>query len=111
MRKEHLGNGQSRWVSKGLDIASVIEYGVATIVWPPDASILSREIIEEEAERIAHSYNEDEDYIVALGSPTLIAVLTWAIGRKGKALRMLEWDKTLRRYYPTLLAAAVNQKG
>lgn len=106
MRKEHgidaHGKDTSRWVSKGLDIASASEYGSIAIIWPPAASVFSREMMERDAMKVARSYDHATDYIVALGSPTLIAVLSWAIGREDKILRMLEWDKGMRRYYPTL---------
>lgn len=98
MRKNHLGE----WITKGLDLAAATEYGELKIVWPPDASILTRKIIEDTAHRIADQYSEQTDYIVALGSPTLIAVIGWAIGNHGKRLRILEWSKQMKRYYPTL---------
>lgn len=91
-----------RWVSKGLDIASANAYGDIVFVWPPGTSVMSRGLVEGDAERAAERYDERVDYVVALGSPSLIAALGWAIGRKGKTLRMLEWDKALKRYYPTL---------
>lgn len=100
--QEPMFKRQGLWVSKGLDIASANRYGDVVIVWGPDASILSRDLIEEEAVRLADKYNDAEDYVVALGSPTLISVLAWAIGRAGKSLRVLEWDKDMRSYYPTL---------
>jgi len=91
-----------RWVSKGLDIASAYEYGDIVFVWPPGTSVMSRQLIEDDADVAAERYNDEVDYVVALGSPSLIAALGWAIGRRGKALRMLEWDRAMKRYYPTL---------
>lgn len=98
MRKD--SNGQ--WVSKGLNLSASAEYGDLTIIWSPDASILSRELIEQEAQRAAAQYNDDEDWVLALGSPSLIAALAWAIGAQGKVLRMLEWDRAAQRYACTL---------
>ena len=97
MRKE---NGT--WVSKGLDIASANMYGEVQIVWGPDASILGRAEVENIAVRAAMKYDPSQDYVVALGSPSLIAMLAWAIGCEKKTLRILEWDRALQRYYPTL---------
>ena len=98
MRKDISG----RWVSKGLDLASASEYGNTIIIWGPDASIMSRDLVETEAIDAANAYNDQQDYIVALGSPTLSAVLSWAIGKAGKTLRMLEWDNKMAHYHPTL---------
>lgn len=91
-----------RWVSKGLDIASANMYGDMIIVWPPGTSIMVGSLVEEDALKVARAYEEELDYMVALGSPSLIAMLAWAIGREGKMLRMLEWDRSMKRYYPTL---------
>lgn len=91
-----------RWITKGLNLAATSEYGVMRIIWGPDTSILSREVLEQKAAECASVYDPTRDYIVALGSPSLIALFSWAIGAKGKTICMLEWDKALRRYYPTL---------
>jgi hypothetical protein len=98
MRKD----GDGKWVSKGLNLAATSAYGDMCIVWGPDTSILSHEFLSQEARKVAARYDEDRDYIVALGSPSLIALLSWAIGETGKRLRMLEWDRSMKRYYPTL---------
>lgn len=97
MRKE---NGI--WVSKGLNLSASAEYGDLLIIWPPDASILTRANIETEARAAAERYNERIDWVVALGSPTLIGALAWAIGALGKELRILEWDREAKRYASTL---------
>ena len=90
------------WISKGFDLASASQFGSSIIVWQHGASILQRDMIEDRALEVARQYDELEDYVVCLGSPTLIAALGWAIGWEGKTLRVLEWDKRLKRYYPTL---------
>jgi hypothetical protein len=95
-------NGDGRWVSKGLNLAATVEYGEMCIIWGPDTSVLARELLFAEAMKIAEQYDEENDYMVALGSPSLIAVLAWAVGRVGKRMRVLEWDRSLQRYYPTL---------
>ena len=102
MRKEYVAEIGWRWVSKGLDLASAGRYGNSVIVWPPDAPIRTREVLEAEAGDIARSYNDQNDFIVAVGSPTLIAMLSWAIGKAGKSLRMLEWDRKNECYFPTM---------
>lgn len=104
-------NSEGRWVSKGLNLASATAFGELSIIWPPDNSILNGAMLEEEALRVAKRYREDKDYIVALGSPTLIGLLAWAIGREGKMLRVLEWDRGLQRYYATLGEPLFNEKG
>lgn len=91
-----------RWVSKGLDIASANLYGDMIIIWPPGTSIMTGSLVERDALKVARAYDEELDYMVALGSPSLIAILAWAIGKEGKVLRMLEWDRSMKRYYPTL---------
>lgn len=91
------------WVNKPIDLNPAMDFGALEVVWPPGASVSSRDAIEREARRISELYDETQDYIIALGSPSLICILTWAIGRAGKKLRMLEWQNRDRRYAPTLL--------
>lgn len=98
MRKDENG----KWVSKGLNLAATAEYGDLSIIWSPDASVLTRELIDREARAAAEAYNEEQDWVVALGSPTLIAAFAHAIGWKGKRLRVLEWDRAAQRYTTTL---------
>jgi len=98
MRKDNNGI----WVPKGLDFSSVEKFGTLEFVWGPDASIMDREALEVEAQRCARQYDPAIDYIVALGSPTLIAILAWAIGTSGKQIHMLEWQKGPECYQTTL---------
>lgn len=100
--QEPMRKDGGRWVSKGLNLASTAEYGDMLILWGPDTSVISRHILIDEAAKAADQYEETRDYVVALGSPSLIAVLSWAIGCAGKQLRILEWDRAMQRYYPTL---------
>ena len=99
-------NPDGSWSSKGYNLAAAADYGDICVIWKPDATIMTRASAEESAVLIAAQYNEDEDYVVALGSPSLIALLGWAIGAEGKQLRILEWDRRMGRYYPTLTGPA-----
>ena len=90
------------WVRKEIDIASASEFGQIQVIWPPDAPILTQGVVAADAMRVARSYDQTRDYIIALGSPSLIAMLGWALGKYNKQLRMLEWSKQARRYYPTV---------
>ena len=96
----HRENG--RWVSKGFDLAATAEYGNMKIIWSPDTSVLQRGEIERDALAAAKQYDSTCDYVVALGSPTLIGMLGWALGTLDKPLRVLEWSKQMKRYYPTM---------
>lgn len=89
------------WVPKNLDFSGTAEFGDMKIIWGPHSSN-SRSVIEREALDVAERYDPTCDYVVALGSPTLIAILGWAIGSLDKPLRMLEWSKKTQRYYPTI---------
>lgn len=91
-----------RWESRGLNLAALSEYGERIMVWEAGATIISRNMMTQEAMLAAEQYDAAQDYVVAIGSPTLIAILGWAIGARGKTLRMLEWDRAMQRYYPTL---------
>lgn len=40
----------------------------------------------------------DEDYFVAIGDPSVIAICAALILRRRKTMKMLKWDKKLSRY-------------
>lgn len=96
-------NPDGVWVSKNLDLSKSEDFGELTVVWPPDASLSPRGAIERQATVMGRHYNDETDYMIALGSPSLICALAWAIGRAGKRLRMLEWQNREQRYVPTML--------
>lgn len=92
------------WVRKELDFSPAHEHGELIFVWPPmDSKLFSRRTLEARAIETARVYDESRDYILALGSPSLIGLLGWAIGNEGKKFRILEWSKTAKRYYATLV--------
>lgn len=92
------------WAPKGLDFSSAHEFGELLFVWPPmDSYLFSRRKLEERALEAARNYDDTRDYILALGSPTLIGLLGWAIGKEGKKFRILEWTKATQTYYATLV--------
>lgn len=85
-----------------VNFSSADEYGKIEIIWPgPNNIVFNRLEMEKRALDVAELYDEQTDYILALGSPTLIALIGWGIGQENKQIRMLEWDRGLRRYYPT----------
>jgi len=102
-------DADGRWISRGFNLAAAADFGDLVIVWGPDAPIMSPGLIAGQALSAASRYDPAMDYIVALGSPTLIAVLAWAIGRKRKPIRMLEWDKRFGRYYVTMQPSTERQ--
>jgi hypothetical protein len=96
-------NPDGVWVQKPIDLTKASDYGMLEVVWPPQASVAARADIEAEAMKIGRLYDPDKDYIIALGSPSLICAIAWAIGRCGKKLRMLEWQNRSKTYAPTMM--------
>lgn len=95
-----LKSGQ--WHSKEMDFSSANEFGKVEVIWAgPPSIVFDRLEMETRALDMAELYDDQQDYILALGSPTLIAIFAWAVGQENKELHMLEWDKGYRRYYPT----------
>lgn len=90
------------FVKKRINLEAAHEYGELVIVFENPHSVLDRRIVMDKAHQAAEIYNEETDYVVPVGSPTLIAAMAWAIGLSGRKLRMLEWDRGLGKYNPTL---------
>lgn len=92
------------WAPKGLDFSSAHEFGELMFVWPPmEAKLFSRRELEARAIEAARDYDDSRDFILALGSPTLIGLLGWAVGDQKKRFRILEWSKATQSYYATLV--------
>lgn len=89
------------WVTKGYNIAAASSFGDIVIIWPPGTSSFAMAMNTRKAKEIADQYDDAEDHIVAVGSPTLMMMLSYAIGAKGKKLNILEWDKGMGTYYST----------
>jgi thiamine pyrophosphate-dependent acetolactate synthase large subunit-like protein len=98
MRKDAAG----QWVSKGYNLADATRFGAIKVVYPPGASVFADVLVHSVALRVAMLYDDKRDYIIAGGSPTLMMALAHAIGSQRKKLRILEWDRGMRSYYPTI---------
>lgn len=96
-------NNYGQWISKGYDLASIETYGDIKYVWTPEPDIKSRSTMETMALQIARNYKEDVDFVLAIGSPSLIAMIGWAIGVEGKTIRLLQWDRKRRKYIEVLV--------
>lgn len=92
---------------KGIDLTPAKRFGELVFIWPPGSLISSLPNVSAEAIGVARTYDDGEDFVINIGSPSLIGVLCWAIGNVGKELRVLEWDRKINDYVPVF----VKQKG
>jgi hypothetical protein len=95
-------NGSGNWIpNPSFDLSDLKRFGNLFYVWSPGAANFAPAHLRERALQIAATFDEDNDCLVNLGSPTLIATLAWAIGKCGKTLRVLEWDRRSSQYILT----------
>jgi hypothetical protein len=95
-------NQNGHWIrNPTFDLDDAKRFGSIRFVWAPGAASFSPADLRTRAVEIAEEFDDERDWIVNLGSPTLIATLAWAIGHVGKRLRVLEWDRRERAYVPT----------
>ncbi len=78
-------------------------FGDLVFVWPNGSQVWNRYEVRQKALEIAQDYHEDEDWVVNVGSPTLMFLLGWALGRSNKELRVLEWDGRINEYVPIIM--------
>jgi hypothetical protein len=86
--------------NRRIDLTPAKRFGEITFVWPPGSAIWASYHVRNKALEIAKQYNDGEDFVINLGSPSLIGILCWAIGNVGKELRVLEWDRRINDYVP-----------
>lgn len=95
-------NPRGEWEPNAtMDMSDASRYGELIFVWAPGAAAFARAHLERRALEIADRFNEERDWVINVGSPTLLSILAWAIGYRGKKLRVLEWDRRTRQYHPT----------
>lgn len=89
------------------NLSALDEYGHVTFVWPVGSQVWAKYEVKEHALKTARAFDDQNDWVVNVGSPTLMFLLGWAIGHVGKELRILEWDGRINNYVPIIL----QQKG
>lgn len=76
------------------------EYGAVEVMLPPNANRLHTAPLIAALKDKMSEFTED-DYIVAVGDPSLIAAAACIASRKtGGLLKMLKWDRMSRNYIP-----------
>lgn len=74
------------------------EYGAVEVMLPPNANRLHTAPLIAALKDKMSEFTED-DYIVAVGDPSLIAAAACIAARKtGGSLKMLKWDRMSRNY-------------
>lgn len=81
-----------------VDLRPAASFGEIEVVMPNRVSaIFMAPIITTLKERLA-DFNEETDYLIALGDPALIAAAGGILLRRMKSFRLLRWDKRTRQY-------------
>lgn len=95
-------NGNGQWIpNPTFDLSDLNRFGNLFYVWSPGAVNFAPDHLRKRALEIASTFDDNCDCLVNLGSPTLIAILAWALGKCDKSLRVLEWDRRLSQYVLT----------
>jgi hypothetical protein len=74
-------------------------FGTVEVLLPPGANRLAikplTDVIKEKLQDIT-----EDDYILALGDPTIIGIVSVVAARNAGRLRVLKWDRNSRDYFP-----------
>jgi hypothetical protein len=79
------------------DFSTATSFGTLTPILDKDDDPLFLARITPKIREALADFN-DEDYFVAVGDPSLIAICAALILRRRKTMKMLKWDKKLVRY-------------
>lgn len=84
------------WVPT-VNIDNAKQFGEVFVMLPPEASRLETDKIVELLQKAMVDYCDD-DYVLALGDPVVIAIASAIADRSSSPLRILRWDKRSRNY-------------
>lgn len=73
------------------------KFGELNVMLPPEANRLELSSIVSVLKRMMKDYT-DQDYVLALGDPMIIAVAAVIAERAAGSLRLLRWDRMERQY-------------
>ena len=79
------------------DFTSAASYGTLTPILDREDNPLFLARITSKIRTALATYN-NEDFFVAVGDPSVIAICAGLILRRNNTLRLLKWDKKLARY-------------
>ena len=84
-----------------MDFTPALRYGELIVCLPPNVSFhMTKPIVHALREKMSDF--RDDDYLIAVGSPLVIALSTWiAMGRTGGRLNLLTWDRREAQYLNT----------
>lgn len=89
----------SLWVPT-IDLSPARKFGEPTIILPPEANRLYIAPLVTALKERMDDFGED-DYLVAVGDPTILAAAACIVARKtGGTVPMLKWDRRAADYIP-----------
>jgi len=79
------------------DFTGATTYGILTVILEKDDNPLFLARITAKIRAALRDFNDD-DYFVAVGDPSVIAICAGILLRRSNRLKLLKWDKKLSRY-------------
>jgi hypothetical protein len=86
--------------NRRINLEPASKFGELVFVWPPGWPGDKASATFNKALDVAERFDDKKDFVINLGSPWLIGLLCWALGKRGKELRVLEWDRRVNDYVP-----------
>ena len=90
-------DASARGMIPAFDFSSAAQFGQLTPVVEPEDNPLWLDRIVPKIKKSLESFGPD-DYLLAVGDPSVIAVCSGIILRKQSSLKMLKWDRQLKTY-------------
>lgn len=80
-----------------VDLRPAAQYGDVEVLLPNNVSGLMMSPIVNALKEKLNDFTED-DYLIAIGDPSIIAAASGIILRRLRSMKMLKWDKRLKTY-------------
>ena len=82
-----------------IDVTPANEYGELVTLLPPTASFHATGDLIDMLRPFARTYNfEDGDCIVAVGDPSILAIVFGLVASMHSKFNLLKWDRSIHRY-------------
>lgn len=82
-----------------VNVSPAEEYGEIVVLLPPTASFhATGDIVDLLRPQLKQYSYEDGDSVIAIGDPSILAVVLGILGREHGKFYLLKWDRLMQRY-------------
>jgi len=83
-----------------MDLRPAEGFGEIRFVVPKEISVFRTDALIAEIDAGLQGFNQDSDYIIPVGNPTIIGMVFAILGQESETINVLHWTARERQYVP-----------